>query len=73
MPPPQVITLASFVRRHQVDGSDSLPKLAVQYALDIHTLKRLNNLMSDGALQSRDYVYAPGTCVLGGGGLDSLM
>lgn len=45
---------AAFVLCHQLAGrGDTLASLAVRHGTDVVELKRLNNLMSDGALASR--------------------
>lgn len=45
---------AAFVLCHQLTGrGDTLASLAVRHGTNVVELKRLNNLMSDGALASR--------------------
>lgn len=44
---------AAFVLCHKLRGKESLASLAVKYGTDVVALKRLNNMLSDGALFSR--------------------
>ena len=57
-PPPAAPAYAaarasSFVLCHALQGRDTLAALAVRHGTDVTALKRLNNLLSDGALASR--------------------
>lgn len=56
----QTIALASFVMLHHVQRTDTLQMLAVRYGVDVTTIKRVNNLMSDHSLHSRQHLYIPG-------------
>lgn len=51
--PAYAATRPSFVLCHALRGRESLAALAVRYGADTVALKRLNNLLSDGALLSR--------------------
>ena len=50
---------ASFVRRYQVQNSDSIASIALKHNLSTSTLARLNNLMSDSGLYCRKEIYLP--------------
>lgn len=50
---------ASFVLCHRLQPRESLAGLAVRHGTDVEALKRLNNLMSEGALGSRSLLYVP--------------
>eukprot|EP00877_Chromochloris_zofingiensis_P003472 jgi/Chrzof1/13125/Cz07g20230.t1 len=55
----ETIALASFVMLHHVQRTDTLQMLAVRYGVDVTTIKRVNNLMSDHSLHSRQHLYIP--------------
>jgi LysM repeat protein len=59
---PQTATPSSFARWHQVQRFDTLQMLAVKYGLDLPTLKRTNNLMTDHSIHSRTHLFVPGQC-----------
>ncbi|KAL4457904.1 hypothetical protein ABPG75_012769 [Micractinium tetrahymenae] len=51
---------AAFVLCHRLSGrGDTLCSLALRHGTDVVELKRLNNLISDGALASRSHLYVP--------------
>lgn len=56
----QTAAVTSFVREHVVQRADSLQMLAVRHGVTVPCLKRVNNLMSDHALQSRLSLFIPG-------------
>lgn len=55
----EAVTLAHFVLKHPVKKGETLPMLAVKYGVDVTTLKRMNNIMTDHSLMSRIVVYIP--------------
>ncbi|GAB4820538.1 hypothetical protein N2152v2_007584 [Parachlorella kessleri] len=60
------VKLDHFVWRHRVSRSDSLASIAIQFGTSIPLIKRVNNIVSDHSLATRDSLYVPV------GGLDSI-
>lgn len=52
-------TLASFVKRHEVERGDSLQALAVRHGVHPAAIKRQNALMSEHSIFSRHFLYIP--------------
>lgn len=52
-------TLKNFAYKHDVRKGDTLPMLAVKYGVDVTTIKRANNFISDHSLFSRYSLYIP--------------
>lgn len=72
--PPPAPALASaqlqhFAWRHQVGAGDTLARIAVKYGTTTASVKRLNNLMTDHSLATRDAVYIAGAGWLCGWGV----
>lgn len=60
----QTASVPSFVRQHAVVRTDTLQMLAVRHGIDVPTLKRVNNLMTDHSLHSRTHLFIPGGWLL---------
>jgi len=54
-----VSDLSSFVHEHKCGCLDTLSAVAVRYSSDVHTIKRVNNLISENALFSRERIFVP--------------
>lgn len=52
-------TLHSFATAHKVSRSDTFASLAVRYGVDMPSIKRVNQVISDHSLYSRFVVYVP--------------
>ena len=60
-PPAFAAARPQFVLAHRLAGKESLPGLAVRYGTDVTFIKRLNNLLSDHAVQCRCAARLPAT------------
>ncbi len=54
------IKLEHFVVRHVVGRGDSLARIAVKHGTTVPVVKRLNNILSDHTLMTRDAIFVPG-------------
>ena len=63
-PSPTVYTscrLCNFYHRYSLVANESLSSIALRFKTDVSTLRRVNNIITDHTLASRNEIYIPGT------------
>lgn len=54
-------SISCFVRKHMLQPGDTVQSVAVMHGMDVPSIKRLNNMISDSSVTCRTYLYVPGT------------